>query len=59
MLRDFGKFDVDGTKSIQRWYKFGWTENTDGVVKKISDSLSTIVRDHIDSASKRFGGGGS
>lgn len=58
MLRDFGEFDVDGTKSIQRWYKFSWTENTSGVVRKISDSLFAMVRDHIDGVSKRFAGGG-
>ena len=24
MLHDFGKYDVDGTKAVQRWYKFNW-----------------------------------
>jgi hypothetical protein len=55
MLHDFGKYDVDGTKAIQRWYKFNWRESTDGVVTKISDTLSTIVRNHIENTAKRLG----
>lgn len=55
MLHDFGKYDADGVKAVERWYKFGWKESTDGVVSKISNSLSTIVRNHIESTVKRLG----
>lgn len=55
MLRDFGKYDTDGTKAVQRWYKFGWRESTDGVVKKISDTLSSLVQSHIEDTAKRLG----
>jgi hypothetical protein len=54
MLHDFGKYDADGTKAVQRWYKFDWKESTDGVVRKISDTLSTIVRSHIENTAKRL-----
>jgi len=54
-LHDFGKYDSDGAKAVQRWYKFDWKESTDGVVRKISDTLSTIVRNHIENAAKRLG----
>ena len=50
----FGKYDVDGTKAVQRWYKFDWKESTDGVVRKVSDTLSAIVRTHIENAAKRL-----
>ncbi|SEC68994.1 Caspase domain-containing protein [Rhizobiales bacterium GAS188] len=54
MLHDFGKYDVDGTKAVQRWYKFDWKESTDGVVREISDTLATIVRSHIENTAKRL-----
>jgi len=55
LLYDFGKYDVDGTKVVQRWYKFDWRERTDGVVRKISDALSNVVRTHIENTAKRLG----
>jgi hypothetical protein len=54
MLRDFGKFDSEGSKVIQRWYKFDWRESTDGVVNKIASSFSEIVKNHIELAAKRI-----
>lgn len=54
MQHDFGKYDSDGTKAVQRWYKFDWNESTDGVVKKISETLSQTVRSHIESTIKRL-----
>ncbi len=54
MLRDFGKYDADGSKAIQRWYKFDWRESTDGVVRKISDALSEIVRNQIENTATRL-----
>ncbi len=56
MLHDFGKYDVDGTKAVQRWYKFDWKESTDGVVRKISDTLAMIVLNHIENTAKRLSG---
>jgi hypothetical protein len=56
MLHDFGKYDANGTTVVQRWYKFDWTESTDGVVGKITDQLSTIVRAHIENTAKRLSG---
>ena len=54
MLHDFGKYDTDGTKVVQRWYKFDWKESTDGVVGKISDALSKTVQSHIESTADRL-----
>jgi hypothetical protein len=56
MLRDFGKYDVNGTNAVRRWYKCDWKGSTDGLVRKISDTLSTIVRNHIETAAKRLSG---
>lgn len=58
MLRDFGKFDSDGTNAVKRWYKFDWNESTDGVVKKITDALSDIVTGHVENTAKRLAGRG-
>lgn len=54
MLHDFGEYDIDGIKAVQRWYRFDWRKNTDGVIREISDSLSAIVRSHIESTAKRL-----
>jgi hypothetical protein len=56
MLHDFGKYDEDGTKAVQRWYKFDWKESTDGVVRKITDTLANEIRTHIENTAKRVGG---
>jgi hypothetical protein len=42
MLHDFGKYDIDGTKAVHRWYKFDWKESTDGVVRKMSDTCPQL-----------------
>jgi hypothetical protein len=55
-LHDFGKYNFDGVKGVQRWYKFGWKDSTDGVVKKISDALSAHVRAHIENTVRRLNG---
>jgi hypothetical protein len=52
LLQDFGKFNSDGSKVVQRWCKFNWRESTDGVVNKMSNSLSGIVKTHIDHTAK-------
>jgi caspase domain-containing protein len=57
MLHDFGRYDSDGIKAVQRWYKFDWKESTEDVVKKISNTLLEIVRNHIENTAKRLGGG--
>jgi hypothetical protein len=54
MLHDFGKYDIDGTKAIQRWYEFEWEESADDVIRKISDTLSGIVKSHIENTAKRL-----
>jgi hypothetical protein len=54
MLQDFGKFNSDGSKVVQRWYKFNWKESTDGVVNKMANSLSKIVKTHIENTTKRL-----
>jgi hypothetical protein len=54
MLHDFGKYDMDGTKAVQRWYKFDWDESTGGVVGRISDALAGLVKSHIENAAKRL-----
>jgi len=54
MLHDFGKYDDDGPKAIQRWYKFGWKQSTDGVIRKILESLTSIVGTHIENTAKRL-----
>ncbi len=56
MMRDFGKYDTDGIKAGQRWYKFDWKESTDGVVRRISDALSAIVQNHVENTAKRLNG---
>ena len=54
MLQDFGKYNIDGSKVVQRWYKFDWKESTEGVINKIAKSLSEIVKAHIESTAKRL-----
>lgn len=56
-LYDFKKYDVDGSKAVQRWYKFDWNESTSGAVQKISNSLAELVRVQIENSAKRFGSG--
>jgi hypothetical protein len=54
LLRDFGKFDIEGTEVTRRWYKFLWNESTDGVVTKISQKLGEVVRAHLQSTTVRL-----
>jgi hypothetical protein len=54
LLYDFGKYDIDGTKAIQRWYKFDWQHSTDGVIRKILEALTTTVKTHIENTAKRL-----
>ena len=53
-LMDFGEFDVEGDEVVRRWYKFHWTESTDGVVAKISSKLNEIVREHLEYIEQRL-----
>lgn len=57
MLRDFGKYDGDGTDAVKRWYTFEWDENTDGVIEKITNALSDIVKNHVENTAKRLAEG--
>ena len=43
-LKDFGEFQTKGKEVIRRWYKFKWTQSTDGVVAKIKSKFDEIVR---------------
>lgn len=54
MLRDFGKYDAEGTSAVRRWYKFEWDESTDGVVRNIIATLTDVIQKHIDSILKRL-----
>lgn len=54
LLHDFGKYDVEGTKAIQRWYKLDWSDNTGSIVKKIVNGLSSIVQGHIEGMVKHL-----
>ena len=53
-LEDFGEFSVEGDEVVRRWYKFDWSENTDGVVEKIASKLADSVRVHLESARQRL-----
>jgi hypothetical protein len=57
MLHDFGKYNEDGSKVVQRWYKFDWKESTAGVVRKITDALAAHMKTHIENTAKRLGVG--
>ena len=46
-LKDFGEFQTKGEEVIRRWYKFKWTQDTDGVVNKIKSKLDETVREHL------------
>ena len=52
-LRDFGKFDSFGETVVQRWYKMDWNQNTENLVRKISNQLIEIVEAHIESLTKK------
>ena len=47
-LTDFGEYSVEGNEIVCRWYKFKWSDNTDGVVIKITAKLDEIVRGHLE-----------
>ena len=53
-LTDFGEFDVEGHEGVRRWYKFQWSENTDGVVAKITSKLDEIVQEHLERTEQRL-----
>ena len=53
-LEDFGKFSVDGAEVVRHWYKFDWSEKTDGVVEKIASKLENLVREHLESTKQRL-----
>jgi hypothetical protein len=54
-LRNFGKFDEYGPQASQRWWKLGWKDRTADVAEQISEKISEIVRDQLESAEKRLG----
>ena len=47
-LTDFGEYSVEGNEIVRRWYKFKWSDNTDGVVTKITAKVDEIVRGHLE-----------
>ena len=53
-LKDFGEFQTKGKEVVRRWYKFKWTETTDGVVAKIKSKLDEIVREHLKQTERRL-----
>ena len=53
-LTDFGEFDAEGHEVVRRWYKFQWSENTDGVVAKITSKLDEIVQEHLERTEQRL-----
>ena len=53
-LKDFGEFQTKGKEVIRRWYKFKWTETTDGVVAKIKSKLDEVVREHLEQTEKKL-----
>ena len=53
-LTDFGEFALEGDEIVRRWYKFHWTENTDGVVAEIVSKLKEIVQEHLDYVEQRL-----
>lgn len=53
-LKDFGEFYTKGEEVIRRWYKFTWTENSDGVVSKIKSKLEETVHEHLKQTKRRL-----
>ena len=53
-LKDFGKFQTKGKEVIRRWYKFKWTEDSDGVVAKIKSKIDEIVCEHLEQTERRL-----
>lgn len=49
MLKDFDEFDAEGEEVVRRWYKFGWEDDTSGVISKIESKLSEVVQQHLES----------
>ena len=47
-LSDFQKYESEGDEATRRWYKLEWTEDTAGVVNKISSRLHEIVRQQLE-----------
>ena len=54
MLVDFQQYADEGTKEVERWYKFDWDESTDGAVVKVLAALSAAVHAHIEGSLKRI-----
>lgn len=57
-LRDFGKFDAEGTEISRRWWKRSWFEPADDVILQIATALEDAVKVHLEAAEKRLGEGG-
>jgi hypothetical protein len=55
-LRDWGVFDSEGEEIVHRWYKKGWTDNSDGLVDKIWEKVVESVQQSIDGAVKALQG---
>ncbi len=57
-LSDFQKYESEGDEAVRRWYKLEWTDDTDGVVNKISSRLHEIVRQELEAIQDRLSEGG-
>ena len=47
-LSDFQKYESEGDEVIRRWYKLEWTDDTVGVMNKISTRLHEVVRKQLE-----------
>jgi hypothetical protein len=56
MLRDFGKYDPDGSEISRRWWKRKWREGSGGTANQISKKFAEVVRNQLESAEKRLAG---
>lgn len=54
MLQDFGMYDTEGPEISRRWWKLGWTEKTDGVVRQICSKSRDAANAQLESAEKRL-----
>ena len=53
-LEDFGRYDKEGEKVAGRWYKFGWDENADDMVRKAVIKLKEVIRDYLERTQHRL-----
>lgn len=54
LLRDFGKFDSDGSEASRRWWKVSWSASTNNIVGQIASKFTETVRAQLESAESRL-----